>query len=43
MVPIVMYVGDNIIKRSMSIDYENHPRFFFLKMKIRILMRLELR
>jgi hypothetical protein len=26
----VVYAGGNIITGSMDIDYDNHPRFFFL-------------
>jgi hypothetical protein len=42
MIQIVIYVGGNIIKESTGIDYDNHLRFFFLEMKIRILMMSEL-
>jgi hypothetical protein len=30
MIPIVVYVGGNIITGSTGIDYYNHPRFSFL-------------
>jgi hypothetical protein len=43
MIPIVIYAGGNIITGSTYIDYNNPLKFLFLKMKIRVLTRSELR
>jgi hypothetical protein len=49
MIPIMIYAGNNIITRSICIDYDNHLRFFFLENEdtyfneVRIMIYIHLR